>query len=298
MGSELLEKRLLTENSREQRMGGYINLCPMRILRPIANLAFKATGLWNRAHREFMNPVVRENEFQIPGLPKPLRGFAILHLSDMHLDLDTRLTHVIYERVEALRFDVAVVTGDFNNYTAHTDGQALVEMRSLMPAFGGAPVFGVLGNHDSMRDIAVLEDMGIRILLNENVRIERNGQNIAIAGIDDPNIFATHDLDKALAGTDDAAAKVLLSHSPGIHKEAARHGVDIMLCGHIHGGQICLPGGKMLRTYKDQGATHVLRGRWSEGSTQGWTSAGTGSCGVPLRLNCPPEILLHRLIPA
>ncbi len=298
MGSKLLEKRLATENTRELLLGGSVNICPMRIARPVVNLAFKAAGLWKRAHREFMNPVVRENEFQIPSLPEQLRDFKILHLSDLHLDLDTNLTKIIYERVKNLSFDIAVVTGDFNNYTVHTDGQALVEMRSLIPAFGGAPIFGVLGNHDSMRDVPVMEDMGVRVLLNENTRIEKDGAEIAIAGIDDPNIFATHDLDKALAGTDDAAAKVLLSHSPGIHKEAARHGVDIMLCGHIHGGQICLPGGKMLRTYKDQGATHVLRGHWSEGSTQGWTSAGTGSCGVPLRLNCPPEILLHRLIPA
>ena len=297
MGSKLLAKRLHTENTREQRLGGRINICPMRIARPIVNLAFKTTGLWNRAHREFMNPVVRENTFQIAGIPDSLHDFTILHLSDLHLDLDTNLTQVIHERIKSLSFDVAVVTGDINNYTIHTDGRALVEMRSLMPAFGDAPVYCVLGNHDSMQDVPVLEDMGICVLLNENTRIERDGESIAIAGVDDPNIFATHDLDKALTGTEDAAVKVLLSHSPGIHKEAVEHNVDIMLCGHIHGGQICLPSGRMLRTYKDQGAKHVLRGHWTEGSTQGWTSTGTGSCGVPLRLNCPPEIVLHRLVP-
>lgn len=297
MGKLLFQKRINKEITREQRMRRRLTFCPLRILKPVATLSFKATGLWNRAYSEFINPIVRKNEFAINGLDATSAGFTILHLSDLHLDLDTRLTGVIYERIKYLKYDIAVITGDFNNFTIHSDGLALREMKKIMPAFGQAPVFGVLGNHDSLRDVHVMEKMGIKVLLNENEILTANGSRIAIAGIDDSNIFRTHNLGKALAGTEDADVTILLSHSPGIHEEITDYNIDIVLCGHIHGGQVCLPGGRMLRTYKDQGAKHVLRGKWTENNIQGWTSAGTGACGVPLRLNCPPEIVLHRLQP-
>lgn len=294
MGKRLFNRRLHLEDTRELKMGGRVRLCPMRLFKPVLKLAFKASGLWSRGFREFLNPVVRENRFVIPHLPRELEGFTILHLSDLHLDLDTRLTPVLFQKIQNLKYDIAVITGDFNNFTVHRDGTALEEMDQLISAFS-APVYGVLGNHDSLRDVTVLERIGTRILLNECVRIQHNGYAIRLAGIDDPNIFRTHDIQSALRGVPDAALTVLLSHSPCIHREAAAEKVEIVLAGHTHGGQICLPGGRCIRLHNDRGADYVLKGFWTEGATQGWTSSGTGSCGIPVRLNCPPEIMLHRL---
>lgn len=294
MGKRLFNQRLHLEDNRELKMGGRVRICPMRLFKPVLKFAFKASGLWARGFREFMNPIVRENRFVIPGLPRELDGFTILHLSDLHLDLDTRLTPVLFQRIRNLKYDIAVITGDFNNFTVHRDGTALKEMGKLFSAFS-APAYGVLGNHDSLRDIETLERIGTRILLNECVRIRHNGFSIRLAGIDDPNIFQTHDIRNALSGVPDAALTVLLSHSPCIHREAASEKIEIVLAGHTHGGQICLPGGRSIRLHNDRGADYVQKGFWSEGATQGWTSSGTGSCGIPVRLNCPPEILLHRI---
>ena len=295
MGTRLYRRRILLEDTRELKLGGLVRLCPMRLLKPVLTFGMKASGLWRRGHREFLSPVVRHNTFAVPGLPSALEGFTVLHLSDLHLDLDTHLTPVVAQALQGLAYDIAVVTGDFNNFTVHMDDTALAEMAKLATVFT-APLYGVLGNHDSLRDVPVLERMGVKMLLNESVLIQRNGAALRLVGIDDPNIFRTHDLDKALGSSHRRAdVTILLSHAPCIHREAAARHVDIVLCGHTHGGQICLPNGYTPRIHKDGGARHVQKGLWRDGSTQGWTSSGTGACGIPVRINCPPEILLHRL---
>ncbi len=295
MGKHLFSKRLHKEDTRELKLSGHVRLCPMRFFKGIMTLAFKASGLWNYGYRQFMNPIVRENEFRIKGLDSRLSGLTILHLSDLHLDLDTHLTPVLFEKIKNLKYDFAVITGDFNNFTVHRDGTALTEMKNLVAAFT-TPIFGVLGNHDSLRDIPSLESMGIRMLLNESTLVTHHGAELLLAGIDDPNIFRTHNMGKALQTTAKPTLSVLLSHSPSIHREAAEHGVGIVLCGHTHGGQICLPGGRIILRHIDRGPRHVQKGHWRDGDTQGWTSSGTGSCGVPVRINCPPEIVLHHLV--
>ena len=98
----------------------------------------------------------------------------------------------------------------------------------------------------------------------------------------------------AVRGTPSGAPVVLLAHSPSIHAEAAGAGVDLVLAGHLHGGQICLPGGCILLG-NDRSPRRVWRGAWREGRTQGYTSRGTGACGVPLRFFCPPEAVVHVL---
>src|SRR5690606_2724949 len=119
MGTGLYRRRLLLEDTRELKLGGLVRLCPMRILKPLLVFAMKASGLWGRGHREFLSPVVRHNIFVVPGLPAELEGLTILHLSDLHLDLDTRLTPVIAQTLQGLTYDIAVATGDFNNFTVH-----------------------------------------------------------------------------------------------------------------------------------------------------------------------------------
>lgn len=298
MGGSRLKQRIHKENTRERTLGGRIRWCPMRCFRGTLAGLFKLIGLWGRGYREFLSPVVRHNTIAVNNLDPRLHGLTLLHLSDLHLDLDTRLTAVIADTIRPLRYDLAVITGDFNNFTIHLGTTALTEMQALMPAFS-APVYGVLGNHDSVHDIPGLEALGVRMLVNEFTPIHHNGAVFILAGIDDPNIFATHDLDRALPRNPRPGTPViLLSHSPCIHRESAERGIDLVLCGHTHGGQICLPGGRPILPRNDRGAPHVRRGPWREGATQGYTSPGTGSCGIPIRLNCPPEVILHHLVPA
>ena len=88
---------------------------------------------------------------------------------------------------------------------------------------------------------------------------------------------------------------VLLAHAPSVHEDAAEAGVSLVLCGHVHGGQVCMPSGKTFAWRHWTFPRRVWRGRWTEGATQGYTTTGVGACGAPLRLYCPPEIVLARL---
>jgi predicted MPP superfamily phosphohydrolase len=86
----------------------------------------------------------------------------------------------------------------------------------------------------------------------------------------------------------------LLSHTPETYRHAAYADFNLMLCGHTHGGQICLPGGVPVITDADVPRA-LARGAWRYQNLVGYTSAGAGSCIVDVRINCPPEITLHRL---
>ena len=301
LGDAAFDERIRLEETRELKMGGLVRWCPMRWAGPAAKLAFRLAGLYGRARREFLDIRIREETFVLPGLPAALDGFTILHLSDLHLDVDPALPQAIRAAVEKVagRYDLAAATGDFSNYTVHGDEKALRLAAALRSAFT-APVFGVLGNHDSIRDVPALERAGYRMLLNESVRVRRagaaDGPDLFLAGVDDPNVFALHDLPAALRGRRPGEPAVLLAHAPSIHLEAAAAGVSLVLCGHVHGGQICLPSGRTLPWRHWRFPRRVWRGRWTEGATQGYTSTGTGACGAPLRLNCPPEIVLVRLV--
>lgn len=302
LGSACFARRMHEEATRELRMGGAVRWCPMKAVKPLAALFFRVTGLWKRGHREFLDIRLREETFAIEGLDPALEGFTLLHLSDLHLDISPDLPAAIRAAVERARgrYDAAVVTGDFNNFTVHNDARALSLVADLRSAFS-APVYGVLGNHDSLRDVPYLERHGIRMLLNESVRLRRAGApataaHVLLAGIDDPNIFRNDDLAAALRGRVPGQPTVLLAHAPSIHERAAAAGVDVVLCGHVHGGQVCLPSGKTVAWRTWNFPRRVWRGRWTEGRTQGYTSTGTGACGVPIRLNCPPEIVLIHLV--
>lgn len=87
---------------------------------------------------------------------------------------------------------------------------------------------------------------------------------------------------------------ILLSHSPETWREAAALKFDLLLAGHTHGGQLCLPGGMPL-VRNAPVPRRLLAGPWTEGTLTGYTSRGTGACGVAARLFCPPEITLHTL---
>src|SRR5262249_52779558 len=105
------------------------------------------------------------------------------------------------------------------------------------------PVYGVLGNHDTIRMVPALEEMGIRMLLNESAILTRGRHVIHLVGIDDAHYYRVDNIEKASARVPDGELSVLLSHTPEIYRQAAHAGFDLMLSGHTHGGQICLPGG-------------------------------------------------------
>jgi hypothetical protein len=136
--------------------------------------------------------------------------------------------------------------------------------------------------------------MGIKLLFNECETIERGDQRIWLAGIDDAHFFRTDNIAKAGAEIPADEFSILLSHTPEIHRQAAHAGFDLLLSGHTHGGQLCLPGSIpiMLDAVLPR---RMGAGAWRHHTMAGYTSVGAGTSLIAVRLNCPPEITLHHL---
>lgn len=255
--------------------------------------ALRVSGLYWRGRRNTLNIQVRNNEVAIPGLPPAFDGFRILHMSDLHTDMHPPATAALARIVADLDCDICVLTGD---YRARTFGQFELAISGLSGVCRkiSAPIYGVFGNHDSIRMLPGMEALGIRMLLNEHVALRRSGQTIFLAGVDDAHYYRVDNVEKTASGLPATGVSILLSHTPEIYRQAAHAGFDMMLCGHTHGGQICLPGGIPV-TLDSKCPRYMGAGAWRYHAMQGYTSAGAGTCIVPVRLNCPPEITLHQL---
>jgi hypothetical protein len=132
------------------------------------------------------------------------------------------------------------------------------------------------------------------MLVNEAEALLRDGQPLYLAGIDDAHYYRVDNIEKAAAQIPPGAFSILLSHTPEVYRQAAHAGFDLMLSGHTHGGQICLPGAIPL-TLDSALPRRMGSGSWRYGQMIGYTSVGVGSCVLPVRINCPPEITLHQL---
>lgn len=253
----------------------------------------KLSLLYRRGRDNTLALQTRHHVFTIPHLPQAFDGYTLLHISDLHLDMLPQFPSVLAQQVRGLDYDICVLTGDFRASTHGPIEDTLRGLETLRAALH-KPVYAILGNHDSITMVPALEDMDIRLLLNESVELQRDGSSIFLAGIDDPHYFRADNLEKACDNIPLEAVSILLSHSPEMYRHAAHAGFDVMLSGHTHGGQICLPGGIPVMC-NVRAPRRVCRGAWCYQDMQGYTSVGSGSSVVEVRLNCPPEITLHRL---
>ncbi len=298
LGEDALRKRLLKQANHWAKMThqgeGVFKLEKYISIDSIAKLLLKLLLLWPRAHRNIFQIQTNVVQWHFPRLPDAFDGFRLLQLSDLHLDLDKKLPACIAQKVRQTSHDAVVITGDYRDY-AEQDYTASMEAMKAVIASSDAPWFGILGNHDFIEMVGHLENAGLPILLNESVELKRQSDSIWIAGVDDSHFYQTEDFAKARRGVPENSFCILLCHSPEVHPAAARHDFDLMLSGHTHGGQICLPGGRHLVCPVHNLSREYISGKWNSGTMQGYTSRGTGSCGVAARLNCFPEITVHVL---
>lgn len=259
----------------------------------LIRFCLQAVGLFNRARANSRKLTTAHNTFVLPDLPQAFEGFRILHLTDLHVDMDEHNLQAVIRQIEPLDYDLCVLTGDYRQLTFGPVEAALDGMKKLRKAIQG-DAYAVLGNHDSVRMVPALEDMGYRLLMNEMVALERDLQTLYLAGVDDAHYYKVHNLHRAGDKIPAGGTSLLLSHTPEIWREAAHAGYDIFLCGHTHGGQICLPGGIPV-TLDSDCPRRLGKGAWSVNGMQGYTSPGAGTSVLNVRLNCPPEVTIHTL---
>lgn len=259
----------------------------------IIRKTLKLTGLYWRARRNAENIRIRRHDIALHGLPAAFDDFTILQLSDLHVDMNEGAMARLIELLPTVSYDLCVLTGDYRGKTFGPFDAAIEGLARVRAHLSGS-VYGVLGNHDTIRMVPALEEMGIRMLLNEAETLVRAGESLHLAGIDDAHYYRVDNIEKAASQVPSAEFSILLSHTPEVYRQAAHAGFRLMLSGHTHGGQICLPGAVPI-TLDSALPRRLGAGAWRYHEMIGYTSVGVGSCIVPVRINCPPEITLHRL---
>lgn len=298
IGGAHLRRRLGVEREHEDRIAAhwgarFIYHEDWYSMHGLMRTVLSVAGLHRRGRHNVLDIRCRHNEVRLPRLPSAFEDFTLLHLSDLHLDMSGPYVDRLIASVKGLAYHVCVLTGDFRFRTFGPYQPALDALARLRPHLGDA-VYAVLGNHDTIRMVPGMEALAINVLINEAVNLRRGDDSLVLAGIDDAHTYRTHDLDKLEGAVGPEACAILLSHTPEPYRKAAHVGFSLMLSGHTHGGQICLPGG--LPLFTDSGAPRaVARGAWRYRGMVGYTSVGCGSSIIDVRLNCPPEVTLHRL---
>ena len=255
----------------------------------------KGLGLYWRGRRNALDVRLRHHVVASTLVPSAFCGFKILQLSDLHSDLNAGLVERVSALVSDLSYDICVMTGDYRGKSSGPFEAAIDGIARLQAMLRG-PVYGVLGDHDTIWMVPALEQLGIKMLLNESVMIARDNEAMYLAGIDDAHGLRAADIPAASCGIPEGVFSVLLSHTPEIYRQAAEAKFNMLLSGHTHGGQICLPGGVPV-TLEAVLPRRMGSGSWTFAGMIGYTSVGAGSSIVPVRFNCPPEITLHHFHP-
>ncbi len=260
----------------------------------IFQLFLKLTGVYKKGFANAKNIEIKNVTLIFEDLPPAFNGFKILHISDLHIGAIEGLEDILIRIIRPLSFDLCVITGDFRLDTTGSFGQVIPAMKKLLetvhPEYG---VLAVLGNHDTYKIVEFLEPSGMRFLLNETINIEKENQRLRITGTDDTFYYYT---DMAMHALEDTPGEfsIALSHTSELSDVAAENHYKLYLCGHTHGGQICLPGGIPVISHQ-KGNRERVRGFWQHNGMTGYTSPGAGVSGIPLRFNCPPEITVFEL---
>lgn len=241
-------------------------------------------------------PALREIEVRLARWPRALDGYRIVQISDIHISamLRREFAQHIVRIVNGAQADLVAVTGDL------VDGSVSQLADEVMPFSGLAArdgVFFVPGNHDHYSGVArwlrKTEELGMRVLRNRHIQIERDGARFVVAGVDDPTGKrlggAGDDVTAAISGAPEELPVVLLAHDPRCFDRAAAANVDLQLSGHTHGGQMW-PFALFVRL-----STRFIAGRYTVGNAQLYVSRGTGFWGPPIRLFARAEVTVLSL---
>ncbi|HJO92367.1 MAG TPA: metallophosphoesterase [Victivallales bacterium] len=274
------------------------HLFSLKIVIITVKFIFRICGVMKIMRREAYDLQLAEHTLFFQNLPQKFNDLKILFLSDIHIDLVDNIKGKLLKTVNESEFDICILGGDYvYKHKKISSGDIREFYRKLIEIIQNKSrkIYGILGNHDRYESGVFLESLGVKILVNESVKIEKDNEFIYISGIDDPCYFGAHDFDLCEKDIIDSDCfKILISHSPGTYKDADKLNYSLSLNGHTHGGQICLPGGNMI--FSNTSAPNKLaKGCWKYNNLQGYTSNGIGCSGFAGRLYCKPEVVILKL---
>ena len=230
-------------------------------------------------------------------LPAGFDGYRIVQISDLHGKEFGEDNHILLEKTAELEPDLIAITGDVID---DPDQMGILEplARGLAAI---APTFYVTGNHEwAIREAAtvksLMEEYGVTVLSNEYLKLERGGDTIVLAGIDDPNGPYDQTTPEELSGEIHAALGdpyvLLLAHRNEYYQVYGRCGFDLTLCGHVHGGLIRLPftDGLIDNTRRRFFPTHTAGLYPLDGGGTLMVSRGLGNGGISFRLFNRPHL--------
>lgn len=244
--------------------------------------------------------IVRVNRYTIPvsNLPHEFNGFRVLHLTDLHygplMPLDI-LANIV-QKTNELEKDIIVCTGDYvRGATAARKIDVIWPVMTNLHAPGG--VYTVLGNHDhwasTERSLYWLDKSNHINLRHRTLPLSHNGKTIWLGGAGD--LWEDHvDLDQVLKDVPGDECRIVLAHNPDTADTNYMASVDLMISGHTHGGQVRIPfiGSPFVPVKNKAYTSGFVRSR----KTNVFISRGIGWAGLPVRLNCPPEIAILSLV--
>jgi len=251
---------------------------------------------------------VSTHEAVLAGLPADFDGLRIVQLSDIHMDEYTEAFFLrrVIEKINDLKPDVVLLTGDFVTSSKHSNAGALKaawDCAGILKGLACKANYAILGNHDINAGaegvIEAIQSCGIQFLRNSCLPLERGRGRMWIAGLDDslegsPNLDAT--VPAQIRKLRDEPV-VLMCHEPdyavNIQTHPAGQAVGLMVSGHTHGGQIRLP--LMGALALPPMGRRFIEGWFQLNQMKLYVNRGIGTIGVPFRLDCPPEITLFTL---
>ena len=282
---------------------GFIRLCILGALGLVGG-----KGFVNSRSLEFV-----KKKINLKRLPSAFNGLTVGQITDIHAGplVPVELIKKGVDLIMSGQPDLIVLTGDFvsgatrilwttyGGFKQRHYDYCMKELSRLKAPLG---IFAVLGNHDfwSGQKVAEkiargLENIGVRVLRNEAIPIEKKGQRLYLIGVDD-YWEDSYSLTKALQGVPQDACRILLSHNPDVNEniEGLKERIDFIISGHTHGGQVVLPYMGALYIPSPFGQKY-REGLVRDGERQTYISRGLGLFFVPVRLNCPPDVSLLTL---
>lgn len=251
----------------------------------------------------YHQPRITHYELHSKKLPQEFHGFTVLHISDLHDATFGKSQKNLLQIIASVKPSVVVFTGDLIERRCEENSQGLVLMKELTKRY---PSYYVTGNHEEsiaydeyqslMKD---LQDVNVKILMNEGSILARNSSHLLLIGLRDalatPAGDCTKIIESVLTQYDEDVFTILLAHRPEFFTQYVNAGVDVVLSGHTHGGQIRFPCIGGIYAPNQGFFPRYIEGEYRKKQTTMFVNRGLGATVLPFRLFNPPDISVIHL---